>query len=498
MKISFRTLAIIALLGGLTVAAQAQVIGSWQGSGDGWIDWGTGLLITDPANPPGKYQFVSGVVPGYGQSLQLSQSGWNQGLAIKLENIPGGKAAFLKNHLLSITWSVPAGTGGGYEQLALNINAQGYGFNLQPGSVMSITGSGSINGNNAELDFYAGSPAQTQTVTWDYSSILPAITAGGTGWIELIFTSNSGGGAPGTFYFNNAVLGLGTAFTYQGRLNANGSPANSLYDIRFAIYDEAANGNVVSGVLTNAATPVTNGLFTVTLDFGSGVFTGNPRWLELGVRPNGGGDFTTLAPRQPLTPTPYAIFANTANTANTASNVSGTISASQLTGTIPASQLSGTVGNGQLASSSITVNAGTGLSGGGAVLLGGSTTLNNAGVLSLTGNGDITVSAASGAVTLGDTASSANTANTIVKRDGSGNFAAGAITAGSFTGNGSGLTNLNLTGPSANNTAVGVSALHANTNGSYNTANGYQAQESVGGSQVLSSPHTSLPSRLRC
>ena len=41
------------------------------------------------------------------------------------------------------------------------------------------------------------------------------------------------------------------------------------------------------------------------------------------------------------------------------------------------------VTNGMLANSSLTVKAGTGLSGGGAVSLGGSITLNNAGVLSV-------------------------------------------------------------------------------------------------------------------
>jgi hypothetical protein len=190
---------------------------------------------------PAKYQFVSGVVPGYGQSLQLSQPGWNQNLAIKLENIPGGMQAFLNNHLLSITWSVPAGTGGGYEQLGLFINAQGYGFNLQPGSVMSITGAGSLNGNTAELDLNAGSPVQTQTVTWDYSSILPAITAGGAGYIELIFFSNSGGGAPGTFYFNNATFGPQPSLTRGGLISAAVRPPDFMISApRFAMRSPVA------------------------------------------------------------------------------------------------------------------------------------------------------------------------------------------------------------------------------------------------------------------
>lgn len=57
--------------------------------------------------------------------------------------------------------------------------------------------------------------------------------------------------------------------------------------------------------------------------------------------------------------------------------------------------------NSALNNSSITVNAGTGMSGGGAVSLGGSVTLNNAGVTSLAGTANqVSVSAATGGVTL--------------------------------------------------------------------------------------------------
>lgn len=101
-----------------------------------------------------------------------------------------------------------------------------------------------------------------------------------------------------------------TAFTYQGKLNVGTNAANGLYDFRVAIFDAATNGNAVSGVLTNAATPVTNGLFTVTLDFGSGVFTGAARWLDIAVRTNGSGAFTGLTPRPALTPVPYSLFAS--------------------------------------------------------------------------------------------------------------------------------------------------------------------------------------------
>jgi hypothetical protein len=105
------------------------------------------------------------------------------------------------------------------------------------------------------------------------------------------------------------------------------------------------NGNLVAGPLTNSATGVANGLFTATLDFGPGVFTGPARWLELDVRTNGSGAFTLLLPRQPLLPMPYAIMANTA------SNLLGTLPAAQLSGTVPANQLSGTVPLAQLPAS---------------------------------------------------------------------------------------------------------------------------------------------------
>jgi hypothetical protein len=104
-----------------------------------------------------------------------------------------------------------------------------------------------------------------------------------------------------------------TAFTYQGRLNDGANPANGIYDLRFAIYDSLTGGSQIGSPLTNSATGVSNGLFTVTLDFGAGVFTGPDRWLEIAVRTNGNSAFSFLAPRQTLTPAPYAITAGTAN-----------------------------------------------------------------------------------------------------------------------------------------------------------------------------------------
>src|SRR5437773_11281069 len=75
-----------------------------------------------------------------------------------------------------------------------------------------------------------------------------------------------------------------TGFTYQGKLTDDCCPATGRYDLTFRVYDNA--GTQLGNILAYAAVPVTNGLFTVNLDFGSGVFTGPQRWLQMDARTN--------------------------------------------------------------------------------------------------------------------------------------------------------------------------------------------------------------------
>ena len=121
-----------------------------------------------------------------------------------------------------------------------------------------------------------------------------------------------------------ATRAQGTAFTYQGQLLANAAAANGSFDLQLTVYDATTNGSIVAGPLTIPAVAVTNGLFTVTPDFGGNVFTGPARWLQIAVRTNGGGVFAPLTARQPLTPAPYALYAPTAG------NVTGTLAVSNL------------------------------------------------------------------------------------------------------------------------------------------------------------------------
>ena len=164
---------------------------------------------------------------------------------------------------------------------------------------------------------------------------------------------------------------------------------------------------------------MSNGLFTVTLDFGAGVFDGNERWLEIGVRTNGGGGFNALTPRQPITSSPYAIQSLNAATATSADSANSAATAGSATTAGTANNFSG-------------------------ALAGDVTGTQGATVISSVGG--VTAANVAGGANAANAATSADTANAIVKRDASGNFSAGTITA-NLSGNATTATTAaNLTG----------------------------------------------------
>lgn len=123
-----------------------------------------------------------------------------------------------------------------------------------------------------------------------------------------------------------------TAFTYQGQLLRSGEPANGLFDMEFNLYD--ASGNSLTSCGIELDVPVSNGLFMVQVDCGQEVFTGEERWLRIGVRPAGPGDFEVL-PAQQLTPAPYALFATRAELVNDAAHAAEADNAAKLGGQSP-------------------------------------------------------------------------------------------------------------------------------------------------------------------
>jgi hypothetical protein len=154
----------------------------------------------------------------------------------------------------------------------------------------------------------------------------------------------------GLIHFDSARA-QGTAFTYQGQLLTADGPAHGKYNLTFSLFTVASGGSSVAGPVTTNGVAITNGLFTVQIDFGSVVWDGETNWLQIGVESNGVSSFTTLAPRQRVTPVPYAIYAEGANAAG-------------LSGTIPMASFSGSYGNPVNLN-----NAGNSFSGNGAGLL---------------------------------------------------------------------------------------------------------------------------------
>lgn len=118
----------------------------------------------------------------------------------------------------------------------------------------------------------------------------------------------------------SSASAVGTAFTYQGTLEDAGAPANGLYDLQFRAL--SPGGLPVGPTLTINDATLVNGVFTVQLDFGAGVFTGADRVLEIGIRPGAAtGSYTVLAPNTPINPAPYAQVAANALVADVALSV---------------------------------------------------------------------------------------------------------------------------------------------------------------------------------
>jgi hypothetical protein len=101
---------------------------------------------------------------------------------------------------------------------------------------------------------------------------------------------------------------MGTAFTYQGQLRKSGAPVTGSCNFQFSLFDAASGGAQIGATQTKSGVSVSNGLFTIPdLDFGSGAFNGEARWLEIAVQCPGDSGYTALSPRQALTPAPYAL-----------------------------------------------------------------------------------------------------------------------------------------------------------------------------------------------
>ncbi len=128
-------------------------------------------------------------------------------------------------------------------------------------------------------------------------------------------------------FFGMSIYAQTTEFVFQGQLQNSSMPANGSFDFEFLLFDTLAGPNQIGSTLTRSGVTAANGIFSVKLDFGSN-YPGANRFLEIHVRQTGGGAYTPLAPRQPLTSAPYAVKALSTDTATNALQLGG-VAASQ-------------------------------------------------------------------------------------------------------------------------------------------------------------------------
>ena len=162
---------------------------------------------------------------------------------------------------------------------------------------------------------------------------------------------------------------IGTTFTYQGQLKNASGPVTGSCDFQFSLWDSLANATGQIGTMqSKSSVPLSQGQFTVQLDFGVNVFSGEARWLQIEVScPAGSGSYTTLAPRQPLTPAPYALYSTSTGALQGRSITTTAPAVGQVLkwnggAWSPADDAIGSPGSGDISG----VYAGKGLTGGGA------------------------------------------------------------------------------------------------------------------------------------
>jgi len=111
-----------------------------------------------------------------------------------------------------------------------------------------------------------------------------------------------------------------TEFAYQGKLTTNFNPANGTYQMEFKLFDAAAGGNQIGATISNGSVSVSQGAYTVYLDFGAQVFSGADRFVEAAARKSASDPYTIISPRQKVTSAPYSIKSKTAETATIATS----------------------------------------------------------------------------------------------------------------------------------------------------------------------------------
>lgn len=247
----------------IPAASNAQlVIGSWLSASipptpaddEGWQrgqgGFGPAGSIFASSNSPSAFDVYTNVTANYAQSLVIHETGYgNVRLYVSLS--AAQIAAFTNSSQLNFTFSCPAaatyGTTAGYMQLVqFQCNSGGGGFQspgINTAGGFSETGSTNDNSNGQPIFFFSPtSPARSQVVTWNYSSLKPQII--GSGYVQFVFIFQVGGGAPTNIFLNNVTLGTPPTetdyivddFATNGVQNTN--PTNDDWAVTSADYSQ--------------------------------------------------------------------------------------------------------------------------------------------------------------------------------------------------------------------------------------------------------------------
>jgi hypothetical protein len=185
----------VAVVAIATSGQAATIIGTWDGTPDGWVDWGNGASVDAAANMPSKYNYDS---VGGDPALKLTKAGWNQNLAIKLQD-NGFVDDFMANKKLVIDLTVPATSQSGWAKIEeITLNAEGAGWGDYKLVAPAFFGWGD-----------GGGGAQSTKLEFDYSAYLsdPDVLALGRNpyWVEIIITTNNDSNH-NDFLFQKAAL----------------------------------------------------------------------------------------------------------------------------------------------------------------------------------------------------------------------------------------------------------------------------------------------------
>jgi Chaperone of endosialidase len=300
-----------------------------------------------------------------------------------------------------------------------------------------------------------------------------------------------------------SIVAQTTEFTYQGRLSDTAAPT-ATYDFELRLCSSPSSCPTPLAVYSQAGVPVSNGVFTVKVNFGSSYFDGSDRYLEIAVKHPADSNYTTLSPRQKLNSAPYAIQSLKASDA---SNLGGVAAGQFVLTTDPRLSPNNYVLNSSSQQSGVSFNIG---GTGSATVLNAATQYNIGGnrVLSVDGTSNFFAGTGTGTANTGSYNSFAGSGAGSANSSASYNSFFGALagqsnTTGynnSFFGVSAGRVNtigydnsiFGVNAGVANTTAAGNSffgsgAGRANSTGNFNSIFGYSAgmQSTTGGSNAF-------------